>query len=124
MKKIIFSVNTDDIFSPDHGSSTERLVDGINLVHGSSDQRGAGVSNSLAASITETGLRNTRCQWMSSFSLYLYISELDTVHGELPVSLSGDGDVGEVSRVVFRVAATQDDLAPGLCRGVPDDKEN
>ena len=61
---------------------------------------------------------------MSSYSLYLYISELDTIHGELPVSLSGDGDVGKVSRVVFGVAATQDDLAPGLGRGVPDDKEN
>ena len=51
--------STDDVFSPDDGCSAERLVDGSDLVHGPSNQGGAGVSDGLAPAITETGL-NTR----------------------------------------------------------------
>ena len=107
--------NTDDIFSSDHGCSAESLVDGSDLVHGSSDQRGASVSDGLTPTITEAGL-NTRISVKVSHNIAIYISELDPVHGELPVSLPGDRDIGEVSGVVLGVAATEDDL-PSILRG-------
>ena len=44
------------------------------------------------------------------------LSHLDGVHGELPVALPGDGDVGEVAGVVGGVRAAQQDL-PAQRRG-------
>ena len=74
---------TNDVFSSHHGSPTQSLVDGRDLVHRSSNQRGPGVRDGLTARLTEA---------VSSHS--------DAVHRELPVALPGDGDVGEVARVV------------------------
>ena len=48
-----------------------------------------------------------------------YIAHLDSVHGELPVPLPGDGHVGEVSLVVLGVGAAEQELAAHRAGGVP-----
>ena len=74
---------TDDVLSTHHRSPTQGLVDGRHLVDRPGNEGGPGVRDGLTARLTEA---------VSSHS--------DAVHRELPVALPGDGDVGEVARVV------------------------
>ena len=48
-------------------------------------------------------------------------ADFHSVHFDLPVAVSGDGQVGEVARVVLGIAATQDQLAALLARRVSAD---
>ena len=97
----ITELYTDDVLPSHHRSPTQRLVDGRDLVHRSSNQGGPGVSDGLTAGLTET---------VSTHG--------EAVHLELPVSLPGDGHVGEVSRVVVGVASSQQNLSARLGIGV------
>ena len=47
-------------------------------------------------------------------------SNLDTIHMELPVALSGDADIGEVSCVLCGVAASKDQLSTLFTLRVPE----
>ena len=97
----ITELHTDDVFSSHHRGPAQGLVDGRHLVHRPGDERGPGVSDGLTAGFTEA-----------------VVSHHDAVHLELPVSLPSDGHVGEVSRVVIRVASSQQNLSTGLGIGV------
>eukprot|EP00916_Digyalum_oweni_P022447 GHVL01037209.1.p2 GENE.GHVL01037209.1~~GHVL01037209.1.p2 ORF type:complete len:328 (-),score=26.81 GHVL01037209.1:337-1320(-) len=81
---------------------SDGLVESGDLRGGSSDERGTGVSDGLAASLAEL----------------LRSSHRHTVHLDLPVPLFGDWQVGEVARVFLGVTASQDQLSSLRCLGV------
>jgi hypothetical protein len=78
-------------------TNKNNLVDLGDLLDRAGDEAGAGVSDGLAAAVAER-----------------VGADLDRVHGELPVALAGDGNVGEVADVVVGIRAAEDDLATDL----------
>lgn len=97
-----YGVAVDDVLTPHDGGGADGLIDGFGFSQRPGDQAGAGVGDSLAPIFAK-----------------LLLSNLDSVHFDLPVGLAVDRQIGEVSLVMGGVGASKDYFATLLCGRVP-----